>query len=209
MDKFPLLQKTDKEFILDYLTKDELFDAEENDGVIDKLYDIKRYPNFILDVFPVCLDKDSEDLKLLNSKYFICNQYKKYENFFKKVFLLNNSLCGIYTSIFCKYEYAYTFFLDRLDLLDRKDKFIFLHQVVNLYPTKHENFIIKDTNLLKIFSDGFAGDYIYGQIFFQKYPITVCHGYDMSLPIFIKREKDIQMYEKIANECGLFFRHFP
>lgn len=199
--KLSLLQKTDKKFISDYLAKDELISTNSSCDMLSKLE--KRFKLYKLHVPCEKLDKNEKSMKILNKEVFPYSQLNKFENFFQKAFFLNGFKCGVYSDIFIKQTNDYDYFLGILDELDKYDKYLFLHQFLNLYPTRQTNFIIKDEKLLRIFANGMARSYIENQIFFLKYPIAIFSHDELSLFIFFKNKNDISKYQNIANECGL------
>jgi hypothetical protein len=194
--QIPLLKITTidyrKKFVSDFSDKEDFFEIA-----------IKKYPNKILDIFEHTLDETNPQIELLSNEYFRLSQEYKYLNFIEEVFNINNSKAYINLPLG---SIKHNNIINIMQNMDAIDKNIFLHQVINFHSTKYENFVIDDVNLLKMFLKETLRENLRNDVYFNKKPLLLFSNYDLSLPIMFKNENDIKMYEKIANEHGLYFR---
>jgi hypothetical protein len=196
--EIPILKKVNFNFQKKFFKTD----FDNNDNFYEAA--IKKYPNAILDVFDRCLDAENKEIELLSNEYFRLSQEYKYLNFIEKVFSLNDKKC--YVDIVLE-KSSYLSFKYIWCELDEIDKYILMHQIILLSNKNHKkNFLIDDVNLAKMFIRGMLREYWHYNLYFDKKPLLIMGNYDLSLPVICKCENDMKVYEKIANECGLYFR---
>ncbi|MDR0467990.1 MAG: hypothetical protein LBG67_03980 [Campylobacteraceae bacterium] len=165
-----------------------------------------KFPGAILDVFDTTLDTKETRMSLLRDEYFRLSQEYKYLNFIEEVFSINDNMCFIKLD-FRRYEASCASrMFSVINRLDAIDKLIFINQELNLCNCADINFIIEDINLLKMFLKSMLREIMRVDLYFDKKPLLLFGNFDLSLPIAFKNSDDMAMYEKIANNHGLYFR---
>lgn len=189
-----------EDFINEHIKVDDLFNA-----LSDKYkagYFLDRFSTQIIYQNP----KKQADFDSSLSRYY---DEDKYINFLKYLYEKNNHECAIDCLVFSnnnldiKYE-KLLFGIERN--LDQKDKLLYLHQFCTYHNKESIYYKINDFQLLEMFVKLVLREYEKCNFYFKNPQILIMSCYDLSLPIFFKNKKDIAMYEKIANECGLFLR---
>ncbi|GHS89347.1 hypothetical protein FACS189487_09410 [Campylobacterota bacterium] len=215
--KIPLLQKTDidyRNYFVDSISdEDDFFEMVE-----------QKYPTIILDVFDHTLDAADPQIELLSNEYFRLCQEHKYLGFIEDVFAANGNQCYIEFVLDRNYE----FIASTLEGMDRIDKLLFLHQVINRdsiarlsqqfnvedkFCASHQKmgiseiYLIEDVNLLKMFLKGILREtFGCNSIYFHEKSLLLFSNYDLSIPIIIKNSDDTAMYKQIAHQHNLYFR---
>jgi hypothetical protein len=197
MIEIPTLKHTDLDFRKYYIDS-----ADDIDDYVEKAIALR--PSAILDIFSRTLNADDAEIELLSDDYFRLSQEYKYLNFIEKVFELNEKKC--YAKAFFSRKTCLSL-LDIIHDLDRIDKYLLFHQTQSLnLNSGAEVYLADDVNLLKTFLRSMLRETWMHDLYFDKKPLLLCGGYDLSLPIVFNNNDDMRYYEKIANECGLFFR---
>jgi len=167
-------------------------------------YIVERYPNKILDMFENVLKEDSEEIKLLDSKYFKLIKEEKYLNFIVEIFKKNSSIC--YVEIPAFENYNDDLLLRLMNELDIIDKYILMKQKDVVSFTSESKYIVKDENLLKMLFKCMLRELTSMEFYFLDKPIIIFSNYDMSIPLVFKNKEDIEFYKKIAEKNSLFLR---
>ncbi len=194
----PLLKQTKHEYSEVFSSNTQ---SEEEDDYYDEI--CKNHPNVILDVFSKCLDRDSKEIKYLDSDYFKFVNEEKYMNFITDVFEENNRCCYIEYNFF---DYDHETLIENIKRLDEIDILILLEQITHFNKEKNNKFMIDDVNLLKLFLRGILRENIRIHLFFKKRPMILFSNFDLSIPLAFKTIEDLEYYKKIASNNNLFFR---
>jgi len=179
------------------------FQCDNLSDLEDKLnYLYENYPNAILDVFENSLSADDPQIALLDSNYFKLTQEIKYINFVNKCFDMCSETC--YINIEIDFE-SFDNFLYYFPLQDTVDKYIFLN-IFKKATKKNDFYKIVDRTLLTLFIKNGLREQMHFTIYFSDIEMLLFSNYDLSLPIVFKKKIDMDMYQKILTENGLFFR---
>jgi len=195
----PLLKKTKYGYSEVFLSN--IATQDDDEDYYDEI--CKKSPNVILDIFPHCLDRDSKEIKYLDSDYFRFINEEKYLNFICDVFEENDRCCYIEYDF---YNYSHKKLIENMKRLDEVDILILLEQITHFNKEQNNKFMIDDANLLKLFLRGILRENMRLHFFFKKRPLMLFSNFDLSIPLAFKSIADLEYYKKIAKDNNLFFR---
>ena len=197
MIKIPLIEPVSNNFNIEYIDNFNL----NIDEILEKFSE--KQQTYILDIFENILGQEDEELKNLENDYFKLINEKKYLNFLKETFELNNKICYVRVKLsFEKYENV----LYYIDNLDKIDKYIILENLKKIDTTKTELYKINHLNILNFFAKGILREVFDCILLFPKDKVFIFSNYDMSLPIIFKNKKNINKYKELAKKNFLFIR---
>lgn len=198
-DYIPTLIKTDFNYQKIFIDSIKLESSDED--FFEQT--VSQYPNTILDIFDKQLNKNSNELKYLESEYFRLTNEDKYLNFITECFKENFKQCFVDISVDFKDYENFIYYSNRLDEIDQH---LLLRQLVNLDNTEDTIYLVEDINLLKMLMKGICREIFHATLFFPKKPLLLFSNYDLSLPIICKDSNTLEYYRKIAESNQLYFR---
>jgi len=179
-------------------------DLSQTDNYDDVLQEEYKYTG-MLDLFSEVMKEDDPRLDLLIDDYFELSQEKKFLNFFKLVFELNENKCMIYLGENPDKASFVGYMKNMISNLDQIDRCIIYNQIDVFIKSEGSFYMIEDLNLLNTFVKinlRMSGGIL---LYFDKLPILFEGGFDIHFLVTFEDEKIQEHYQRLASESDLHF----
>ncbi len=173
-----------------------------NSENIDDYYINNSYG--FLDVFDHVLSCDEADVLFTSFEEHNLKYEDRYVEFINDVYELNKSK-PIVVEMYLN-ELSNVEILRILNILDYKDKLIFLELVRNI-ENSYYLFLIQSSVILPLLIRLSTRELLFTTFYFTEIPISIVGNFDLSFPIFFENPNDICTYLDISKETNLFLRN--